>query len=119
MHGWARLFEKLLEVIGGLPCLMLEIALSSSNELIVGVVNLCVISTLMATGSDHDLLGSPLWPPLDAFGSPLRTLADCLKGHPLTTIRGYLPVTLAENRSDCLLARGVPCGDVKHLLRGL
>jgi hypothetical protein len=38
---------------------------------------------------------------------------------PLTTIGGRLPIALNENGPDRLLARGMPCGDVEKLLRGL
>jgi hypothetical protein len=67
--------KKLLEVIGGLPHLVLEVMLSGSNELLIEIVGLLVIVTLIIVGSDYDSLGSPLWPPFVAFGTPLCTLA--------------------------------------------
>jgi hypothetical protein len=67
--------KKLLEVIGGLPHLVLEVMLSGSNELLIEIVGLLVIVTLIIVGSDYDSLGSPLWPPFVAFGAPLCTLA--------------------------------------------
>jgi hypothetical protein len=77
-----------------------------------------VVLALVAAGSDHDLLGLPLWPPVAAFGTPLCTLADCLEGHPSTANGGRLPVALDKNGSDRLLARGMPSGDIEHLLHG-
>jgi hypothetical protein len=90
--------------------LALEVTLSSGNELLIGIISLLVVLTLVAAGSDHDLLGLPLWPPVAAFGTPLCTLADCLEGR--------LPVALDKNSPDRLLARGMPSGDIEHLLRG-
>jgi hypothetical protein len=63
--------KKLLEVISGLPHLALEVTLSSGDELLVGVTDLLVIVTLIAVGSDHDLLGL-------LFRAPLYILASCL-----------------------------------------
>jgi hypothetical protein len=117
MVGASR-FEKLLEVINGLPHLALEVRLSSGNELLVGVISLLVIAALIVAGSDCDSLESLLWPPSVIFGALLRILAGCLERCPLTVIGGRLPVVLDENGSDHLLARGVPNGDVKQLLRG-
>jgi hypothetical protein len=54
--------EKLLKVIDRLSHLVLELAFISGNELLVGVIRLLVVVTLIAAGSDYDLLGSPLWP---------------------------------------------------------
>jgi hypothetical protein len=84
--------------------LALEVTLSSGNELLIGIISLLVVLTLVAAGSDHDLLGLPLWPPVAAFGTPLCTLADCLEGR--------LPVALDKNSPDRLLARGMPSGDI-------
>jgi hypothetical protein len=100
--------EKLLKVISGLSCQELEITLSSGNELLIGVTNILVIVTLVIAGSDHDSLGPPLWPPFIAFGAPLHTLTE-----------GHFPTVLYENGPGCLLARGMPGGDVEELLHGL
>jgi hypothetical protein len=59
----AGCFEKLLKVIGGLPCVTIEVALSNGNELLVKVVGLLVVDALTVAGSDCNSFGSPLWPP--------------------------------------------------------
>jgi hypothetical protein len=46
--------KKLLEVISGLPCLALEIVLSSNDELLIEVTNILVVVTLVAADSDRD-----------------------------------------------------------------
>jgi hypothetical protein len=112
-------FEKFLEVIERLSCLVLEVTLGSSNELLVRIISLLVVVTLFVAASDYYSLGSLLWPPLIAFGAPPCILANRLEWCPLTTTGGCLPVTLDENSPDCLLARGMPSGDVEQLLHGL
>jgi hypothetical protein len=111
--------EKHLEVIGGLPCLALKVVFSSGDEFLIGVVSIFVVAALVTAGSDHDSLGSPLWPPLVAFGASLRTHTGCLERHPSTTVGGHLGDTVDKNNSDRLLARGVLGGNVEQLLRGL
>jgi hypothetical protein len=91
MVGAGR-FEKLLKVIGGLPCLVLEVTFSSGNELLIGVIGLLVFATLVTAGGDCDSLGSLLWPPLVTFGAPLCALAGFLEGRPLTTIGAAFPL---------------------------
>jgi hypothetical protein len=59
--------EKIVEVIGGLPRLALDVMLSSGGDLLIGVIGLLVVIALIAAGSDRDLFGSPLGPPLVAF----------------------------------------------------
>jgi hypothetical protein len=93
----AGCFEKLLEVIGGLPRLVLKIVLSSGNKLLIGDAN----------------------PSLVSSGAPLCTLVDCLGRCPLTAAWGRLPTALHENVPDFFLARVVPSSDVEELLRGL
>jgi hypothetical protein len=93
----AGCFKKLLEVIGGLPCLVLKIVLSSGNKLLIRDAS----------------------PSLVSSGAPLCTLVGCLGRRPLTTAWGCLPTALHENGPDCFLARVVPSSDVEELLRGL
>jgi hypothetical protein len=47
------LLEKLLEVISGLLCLVLEIMLSSRDKLLIRVTNILIIVTLIVAGSDR------------------------------------------------------------------
>jgi hypothetical protein len=70
--------EKLLEVIDGQPCLALDLVLIGGNELLIGVTNVLVIVTLIIATSDRDSLGSPLWVPLVASGTPFYALVCCL-----------------------------------------
>jgi hypothetical protein len=97
----------------------MKIMLSNGDELLIGVANILVIVTIVIAGSDHDSLGPPFRPPFVAFGIPLHALVGCLGGHPSTTTRGHFPAVLYENGPDCLLARGIPGGDVEELLHGL
>jgi hypothetical protein len=118
MVGASR-FEKLLEVIGRLPHLVLDVALSSSDTLLIRVIGVLVVVTLIGAGSDHDSLGLPLWPRLVAFVTPFHAVASCLEGRPSTAIRGRIPITQDQNGSDHLIDRGVPGGNVEQLLHGL
>jgi hypothetical protein len=111
--------KKVLNVVGRLPRLALEVMLSSGNELLVGVIVLVVNVARVIAGSDCESLGSSLWPPLVAFGGPRCTLTNCLEGCPLTTNGGCLHVTLDQKGLNCLLARGMPGGNVEQLLHGL
>jgi hypothetical protein len=63
--------------------------------------------------------GSPLWPPLVAFGAPLCTVIDCFGQHSSVVAEDRLPVALDKNGPNCLLTRGVPGGDVEKLFCGL
>jgi hypothetical protein len=76
MVGASR-FEKLLKVIGLMPRLALEVTLSNGNNLLVRVIGHLVVAALIIAGSHCDSLGSPLWPPLVAFGVPHHALTDC------------------------------------------
>jgi hypothetical protein len=49
--------EKLLEVISRMLRLVLQITLSSDDELLIGVANILVVITLVTAGSDRDSLG--------------------------------------------------------------
>jgi hypothetical protein len=118
MVGSGRL-EKLIEVIGTLPRLALEVTLGGGNELLIGIVSLLVVVTLIIAGSDCAPLGLPLWPPLGAFGAPLHAFAGCLEWCPSAITGDRPPVALDENNPDCLLTRGVPGGNVYQLFRGL
>jgi hypothetical protein len=109
----AGYLKKLLEVIGGLSCLTLEIMLSNGDELLVRVVGLLVVVALVTASGDHDSSGSPLWPSLVTFGTPLCAFTARLERRPSTTARGRLVVALNKNGPDYLLARGVPSGDVE------
>jgi hypothetical protein len=74
--------KKLLKVISGLPHLAHEIALSSGDELLIGVTNILIVVTLIAAGRDRDLLGSPLQPLLSLF-VPLFVPLSVVLGEPL------------------------------------
>jgi hypothetical protein len=63
----AGCLEKIVEVIGGLPRLALDVTLNSCGDLLIGVIGLLVVIALIAAGSDRDLFGSLLGPPLVAF----------------------------------------------------
>jgi hypothetical protein len=84
--------DKLLKLISELPCLALEIALSSADKLLIGVGNILVIVTLITVDTDHNSLGSLLRPPLITFGAPLHTLVGCLGGAPQPLSVAYFPL---------------------------
>jgi hypothetical protein len=67
----AGCLKKLLEVIGGLLHLALDVTLSIDDEILIGVIGLLVIVALVVASSYRDKLGLPLHPPLVAFGAPL------------------------------------------------
>jgi hypothetical protein len=105
-------FEKLLKVIGRLSHLVHEVTLGGSNVLLIGIISRLVVVTLIAAGSDCNSLGSPLWPPLVAFGTPLCALVSRLEWCPSTVARSRLLVALDKNGPYRLLTKGVPGGDV-------
>jgi hypothetical protein len=49
---WAGRFEKLLEVIHGLPRLTFKITHDSKTEHLIGVIGVLVVITFVATGDD-------------------------------------------------------------------
>jgi hypothetical protein len=111
--------EKLFEVIDRLSRLALEVLLNSDNELLVGVVDLLLVVILITAGCNHDPLGSPLWPPLVAFVSPLCTFVSRFRRCPSAAALGCHPITLDKNDPDCLLPRAMQGGNVEQFLRGL
>jgi hypothetical protein len=61
---WAGRLEKLLDVIGMLSRLGLQIALDGSNVFLIRVVHfLAIVVIIVAASSNYDPLGAPLWPP--------------------------------------------------------
>jgi hypothetical protein len=110
---------KLLDVIGKLPRLVFEVMLGDGDELLIRIIGFLIVVTLVTAGSDYDLLGSPLGPPLVAFGAPPCAHAGCLEWRPLTAARAHPCIALDENGPGHLLTRGMPSGNVKQLLRGL
>jgi hypothetical protein len=64
-------FEKFLEVLIWLSCLVLEIALGGHDILLVRVIRFLVI--VVAAGSSCDMLGALIMPPFATF---LSTFAD-------------------------------------------
>jgi hypothetical protein len=99
--------EKLLEVIGWLPCLVLEIPISNGDVFLVIVIGLLII---VVAGSDHNSLGLPLRTPLVAFGATLGTLVVRFEWSPSTAAWGTFPspwmkmVSTASLPEACLVA---------------
>jgi hypothetical protein len=75
---WAGHLEKLLDVIGMLSRLVLEIVLNDSDVFLVRVIDLLVVVIIVVASSNHDSLGEPLWPPHTICGAPLSAFADSL-----------------------------------------
>jgi hypothetical protein len=115
---WSVCFEKLFEVIGGLPRLMLRIMLGGGDELLVGVASVLVIIALVIAGANYDSSWSPLRHPIIALSTPPCTLIGCLGWRP-PTARGHLGAALHEDSPDRFLARGMPSGDVEEFFGGL
>jgi hypothetical protein len=78
----ACLLEKLLELIGRLPHLALEVTLGGGNDLLIGIVGLLDIVALIAAGSNCDLSGLPLWPLLLSLALLFVPLLATLGGTP-------------------------------------
>ncbi len=91
MVGSGRL-EKLIEVIGTLPRLALEVTLGGGNELLIGIVSLLVVVTLIIAGSNCDLLRAPLLPLFVALGTFLSTFAGCFGRCRLAAARVHFPI---------------------------
>jgi hypothetical protein len=106
MHGWVRSghLEKLIEVIGRLPHLALEITLGSGNELHVGIVSLLVVVT---TAPRWGCCFGPLLVPLALLFMPLLA---ALIGAPRLSLGTalsslWMKTTLtASSREACLVA---------------
>jgi hypothetical protein len=107
---WAGCFKKLFEVIGGLPCLVLRIALRGNDELLVEVASVLVVIALVAVGHDRDSLWSPLRPPLVACSTllaPVSVALVCALRLPLGTSLVLLYMKIAPTASSpeaCLVA---------------
>jgi hypothetical protein len=84
---WEGHLEKLLEVIGRLPRLALEIALGGSDMFLIGVVLILAIVIIITACSNCDLLVMLLLPLLTAIGASLSAFADSLGWCPLATVR--------------------------------
>jgi hypothetical protein len=79
---WEGHLEKLLEVIGRLPRLALEIALGDSDMFLIGVVRLLAIVIIITSSSNCDLLVMPLLSLLTAIGASLSAFAGSLEWCP-------------------------------------
>jgi hypothetical protein len=106
---WTCHFGKLFEVIGGLPCLVLDIVVSGSDMFSIGALHFLVI-IVIADGSNRNPLGAPLLLPLVLL---LEHLLMTLGSAPLASAGDRLPIALDEDGPDHLFTRGVPGGDVK------
>jgi hypothetical protein len=110
---WAGCFEELLEVICRMLRLALEIMLGGMHhELLIGVASVLVVISFIATSGDRNLLGLPRKPFLVTSDAPLCSLVGCCGWHPAITAQGRLLVALYENSPECLIARGMPGGNV-------
>jgi hypothetical protein len=116
---WAGCFKKLFEVIGGLPRLVLRIALRGNDELLVEVASVLVVIALVAVGDDRDSLWSPLRPPLVACSTPPCTHISCLGLRPATATGDLLGATLHENSPDRFLTKGMLGGNIEEFFCGL
>jgi hypothetical protein len=113
-------FEKLLVVIHQLPCLVLQITLGSSYELLVRVASILVIISFIVPGGDRNLLGHRFSPILSLPTRHFVPLSAAVVGTPPPiAARGRLPAVLYKNGPDRFLARGRPGGDVEEVLHGL
>jgi hypothetical protein len=115
----AGCFEKLFDVIGGLPHLALRVMLCGGDELLIGAINILIVNTLIVAGGGHGSLWSPPLSPLVAFSTPPWTLVGCLGWRPWTATGGCLGAALHKNSPDCFLARGMPSGNVEEFFCGL
>jgi hypothetical protein len=115
---WTGCFEKLFEVISGLPHLAHRTTLGGGDELLIRVAIVLVIIALIAASGDHNLLWSPLRPPLVASSTPPCTLIGCLGWCSPTVARGRLGIALHDNSPDSFLARGMLGGDVEKFFCG-
>jgi hypothetical protein len=73
---WAGHLEKLLDVIGMLSRLVLEIVLNDSDVFLVRVIDLLVVVIIVVASNNHDSLGShfgPLIPSVALLLAPLLT----------------------------------------------
>jgi hypothetical protein len=110
---WAGRLENLLNVIGRLPQLALEVMLSGNDMFLVRVIDLLAVVAFIIASSNYDSFGAPLWPPLTTLGAPLSALAGNLGRRPSVASWDCLAITLDENGSNYLLTSGVLGDDVK------
>jgi hypothetical protein len=75
-------FEKLLVVIHQLPCLVLQITLGSSYELLVRVASILVIISFIVPGGDRNLLGHRFSPILSLPTRHFVPLSAAVVGTP-------------------------------------
>jgi hypothetical protein len=84
--------EKLLELVGELPLLALEIMLSGGDELLIGVTNILVVVTLITVGGNRDLLGPLLRPLLSLLALLFAPLSIVLGGAPRPPLGATFPL---------------------------
>jgi hypothetical protein len=88
--------QKLLELISGQPCLVLDLTLSGSDELLVRVANILVVVTLIVASGVIAL--APSCHSLCPFLCTCYVLRWC----PLTTTGSCLLASLDENDANHL-----------------
>jgi hypothetical protein len=115
---WTSHFVKFLKVIVRLSRLVLEIVLGDRDILLIGAIYFHVI--VIIAGSNRDLLGAPLLPPLFAiFGASLSTFARGFGWCPPAAAEDCFPIILNEDGPDRFFTRGMLGGDIMKLLRGI
>jgi hypothetical protein len=99
-----------------LPCLTLEVALNGYNILLVEVASFLIITDVI--GCDSDVVGAPLLPLLAILGALPSALDGGFGLWCSTATSGCFRVAQDEGSTDCLLATGVPCGNIEQLFDG-
>jgi hypothetical protein len=109
---WAGYFEKFLEVISQLSCLVLEIALNGYDLLLIGAVR-SLVTIVITDRSDCNTLGVPLLPLFVALSAFPSTFAGSFGWCPPAAVGDHFPFTLNEGIPDHFITRSMSGGDVK------
>jgi hypothetical protein len=110
-------FEKFLKVLIRLSCLALDVVLSGSDLLLIGVIRFLVV--IVAAGSSSDPWGCCFCPLFAIFGTFLSVFACGFGRFPTAANRDHFLIALNKDDPDRLFARSMLSGDIKQLLGGL
>jgi hypothetical protein len=104
-------FKKFLKMVFRLPRMVLEVTLNGCDILLIEAVQFIVI-VIAAASSNYDPSGAPPLLLLAALGAFVGGVGWCRP----TATGDHFPITPNKDGPDCLLARGVPGGNIKQLL---
>jgi hypothetical protein len=108
--------EKFLKMVLWLPRLAFDVTLSGRGILLIGLVSFLVI--IVIAGHNYNALGAPLLPLFAALGAFPSALNDDFGWVCLAAVGRCFRFAQNKTSSNCLLTKGMSCGDIMQLLGG-